>query len=81
MMDMSADEKAIMQKHLAYWTELLTENIAIVFGPVFDPKGARGAGLVSVYNEERQKQIIANDPANGLKHYEFYPMKVIFKQL
>jgi uncharacterized protein len=80
MMDMTADEKAIMQKHVAYWTGLLNENIAIVFGPVLDPKGGHGAGVVSVDNEEHLKQIIANDPANGLNQYEYYPMRAIFKQ-
>ncbi len=80
MMDMTADEAAIMQKHVAYWTDLLEQNSAIVFGPVLDPKGVFGAGVVSVEDEEHLKQIIANDPANGLNHYEYYPMKAIFKQ-
>lgn len=80
MIDMTMDEKAIMQKHVAYWTGLLNENIAIVFGPVLDPKGVHGAGVVSVDNEEHLKQIIANDPANGLNHYEYYPMRAIFKK-
>jgi len=66
MMDMTADEKAIMQKHVAYWSELLNENIAIVFGPVLDPKGGHGVGVVSVNNEDHLKQIIARDPASGL---------------
>ncbi len=79
MMDMTADEKAIMQKHVVYWTELLNKGNAIVFGPVLDPKGPYGAGVVSVESEEHLKQIIANDPANGLNKYEFYPMKAVFK--
>ena|SRR6187549_3915007 len=80
MMDMSADEKAIMQQHVGYWTGLMNENIAVVFGPVLDPKGAYGAGVVSVDNEEHLKQLIAKDPANGLNKYEYYPMRAIFKQ-
>ena len=80
MMDMTADEKAIMQKHVAYWSELLNENIAIVFGPVLDPKGGHGVGVVSVNNEDHLKQIIARDPASGLNKYEYYPMRAVFKQ-
>jgi uncharacterized protein len=80
IMDMTAEEKEIMQKHVAYWTSLLNEGTAIVFGPVFDPKGGYGAGVVSVENEEHLRTIIDQDPANGLNKYEFYPMKAVFKQ-
>ncbi|HQQ94684.1 MAG TPA: YciI family protein [Bacteroidia bacterium] len=80
MMDMTGDEKAIMQKHVAYWSGLLQEKIAIVFGPVLDPKGGYGAGVVSVDNEEHLKQILAKDPANGLNQYEYHPMRAVFRQ-
>ncbi|HEY3405789.1 MAG TPA: YciI family protein [Ohtaekwangia sp.] len=79
MQDMSAEEKAIMQKHVAYWTSLLEEGTAIVFGPVFDPKGGYGTGVVSVDNEDHLNRIIENDPATGLNNYEFYPMRAVFK--
>lgn len=52
MMDMSDDEKNIMQAHVAYWMGLLNNGIAIVFGPVMDPAGGYGAGVVSVDDEE-----------------------------
>lgn len=78
MMDMTLDGKAIIQKHVAYWTGLLNENIAKVFGPVLDPKGGYGVG--SVDNEEHLKQIFANDPAKGLNQYEYYPIGAGFKQ-
>ena len=80
MMDMSDDEKAIMQKHVAYWTGLLNQGSAIVFGPVLDPKGPFGAGIVEVDSEEHLKNIIENDPANGLNKYEFFPMKAVYKR-
>lgn len=79
MMDMNETEKDIMQKHVAYWMGLLQEGIAIVFGPVMDPAGGYGAGVVSVNDEEQLKQLIANDPANGLNHYEYHPMRAVFK--
>jgi uncharacterized protein len=79
-MDMTSDERSVMQNHVAYWTSLLEQGIAIVFGPVFDPKGGYGAGVVSVDNEEELMKIIEKDPANGLNKYEFYPMRAVFKQ-
>lgn len=80
MMDKTSDEKTFIQSPIAYWTTLLNENIAILFGPVLDPKGAHGAGVVTVDNEEHLKKNIANDRANGLNHYEYYTMNAIFKQ-
>ena len=80
MQDMTPDEKVIMQKHVVYWRTLLADGIAIVYGPVLDPKGGYGVGVVSVDSEEHLKQLIANDPANGLNQYEYYPMMAVFKQ-
>jgi len=80
MMDMTADEKDTMQKHVAYWTSLLNDGTAIVFGPVSHPQGAYGVGVVSVDSEDHLKKIIDSDPANGLNKYEFYPMRAVFKQ-
>lgn len=80
VMDMTEAEKDIMQKHVGYWMGLLEKGIAIVFGPVMDPSGGYGAGVVSVDNEEQLKQIIADDPANGLNRYEYHPMRAVFKQ-
>jgi hypothetical protein len=79
MIDMTADERLVMQKHVSYWTSLL-DGTVIVFGPVFDPKGCYGVGVVSVDTEEHLKKIIGNDPANGLNKYEFYLMRAVFKQ-
>jgi hypothetical protein len=36
--DMTNEERSVMQKHVEYWSLLLQEGTAIVFGPVFDPK-------------------------------------------
>jgi uncharacterized protein YciI len=81
IMDMTEEEKEIMQQHVAYWSTLLNEGTAIVYGPVFDPKGGYGAGVVTVDNEEQLNRLIANDPANGLNTYEFYPMRAVYKQI
>jgi uncharacterized protein YndB with AHSA1/START domain len=61
--DMNAEERDIMGRHAAYWTKLMHEGIAVVFGPVADPKGAWGAGVLRVENEESLKKLCAADPA------------------
>ena len=79
MKDMTPDERLIMQSHVAYWTSLIQSGTAIVFGPVFDPGGGYGVGVVAVESEEQLGQLIANDPANGLNKYEYYPMMAVVK--
>lgn len=77
--DMTADERSIMQQHLAYWRDLMDKGMVIVFGPVMDPKGAYGFGVIEVENEEQVHAFIANDPASKINTYEFYPMRAIIK--
>ena len=80
MMDMTDAEKAIMQQHVVYWSKLLETGKAIAYGPVFDPKGGYGVGIICVYSDDELQQLVANDPANGLNKYEYTPMKAIYKQ-
>lgn len=79
--DMSDEEKAIMQQHIAYWTKYSEDGTMLVFGPVFDPKGGYGVGIIAVDSEEQLNQLISNDPANGLNTYEFYPMRAVTRTL
>jgi hypothetical protein len=73
-MDMTTEEKAIMQQHVGYWTGLMQQGIAIVFGPVLNPAGVHGIGVVAVDDPGQLESIMANDPANGLNQYEYFPM-------
>lgn len=73
-LDMTPDERAIMIKHVAYWTEKATAGIAIVFGPVMGPKGVYGIAVCNVKDESEMKSLINNDPANGLLQYEILTM-------
>ena len=77
MHDMTDAERAIMQRHIAYWNEFLERGIVLAFGPVLDPQGIHGLGIVEVENEQQVKDMIANDPANGLNKYEYYQMKAV----
>jgi uncharacterized protein YciI len=81
MMDITAEENAIMQEHIMYWAHLSNKGKVIVYGPVMDLKGVYGVGIVEADNEEELKDIISKDPANGLNQYEYYPMKAVFKYM
>ena len=66
-----------MTDHVAYWVNRLHEGTAIVFGPVADPKGAWGMGVVRVADEAAVRMLEASDPAIRSKRgfrYEVLPM-------
>ena len=75
--DMNSSERTIMQQHVKYWTDLADEDVAIAFGPVADPAGAWGVGILQVETEAEAQTIRANDPTmksgQGFK-FEIFPM-------
>jgi uncharacterized protein YndB with AHSA1/START domain len=62
-MDMTEEERGIMGRHAAYMTKLMHEGVAVVFGPVADPRGPWGAGIMRVESEDAVKAVCAGDPA------------------
>lgn len=66
-----------MGDHVVYWTGLAEKGTAIVFGPVADPKGVWGVGILEVEDEAEVQALTANDPvmrsALGAT-YEILPM-------
>ena len=74
---MTEDERVIMRDHAAYWTSYMDKGMVHVFGPVFDPKGIYGLGIVAVDNEEELKEFIDNDPALKINTAEYYPMMAV----
>lgn len=77
--DMTAEERTVMQQHIAYWADKAEKGIAIVFGPVFDPKGGYGLGIIEVEEEDQVHALIKDDPAvkAGLLKTEFYSMRAV----
>ena len=73
-LDMTQDERDAMQKHVAYWSEIAEKGIAIVFGPVMDPKGVYGIGVYKTKDENEMKDLIDHDPAQGILRYDIFPM-------
>jgi uncharacterized protein YciI len=74
--DMTAEERDIMGRHVAYWTKLLEKGVAVVFGPVADPAGGWGAGITEAESEQAARDLHIDDPAvaTGLCTFEVYPM-------
>ncbi len=72
--DMSPEEKAIMQRHVSYWTEQAELGVAVVFGPVLDPRGVYGIGVYRVDDAAHMQRLLANDPARGLLQFEVLEM-------
>jgi uncharacterized protein YndB with AHSA1/START domain len=77
MQDMTAEERDIMIAHAAYWTSRLAAGEVIVFGPVADPAGPWGLGVVKATDEAAVREFEAKDPAisaaRGFR-YEVLPM-------
>ena len=71
---MTDDERAIMQRHVIYWSEKAAQGIVIVFGPVMDPNGVCGIGIYQVTDEADMRAHLQADPANGPLHYDLFPM-------
>jgi uncharacterized protein YndB with AHSA1/START domain len=75
--DFTAEEGALMRDHAAYWMRHMQEGRVIVFGPVADPKGGWGLGVVRVPDEAALRALEAGDPAivsgRGFR-YESLPM-------
>jgi uncharacterized protein len=76
-LDMTSEERMVMHKHALYWADLMNRGFVVVYGPVMDPRGPYGLGIVKVSDEEQVKTFIENDPANGLNSYVYYPMRAI----
>jgi uncharacterized protein YciI len=75
--DITPEERVVMKQHAGYWTDLMNQGKVLTFGPVLDPKGAYGLGIITVDSEEEIPAMLDNDPATVLTTYECYPMMAI----
>ncbi len=77
MSHMTPAEIEIMQKHAAYWRKLMDEGKVIAYGPVNDPSGGYGIGIVKLDDTEDPEILSRNDPAilaNSGFRSEIHPM-------
>jgi uncharacterized protein YciI len=60
---MSSEERAVMDSHFGYWGELLARGQVIAIGPVADPHGPYGIGIVLAADLAEAEGIRDGDPA------------------
>lgn len=78
--DMTDTEKAVMQAHAAYWSAGLARGEVVLFGPVMDPAGPFGLGILAMEDARAVKAFADADPAitSGIGFAcEIYPMRAI----
>jgi uncharacterized protein YciI len=61
--DMTDEEREIMDRHAAYWQPLIEAGRMVVFGPVLDDTGSWGLGVVEADDEDELRAFAAGDPA------------------
>jgi uncharacterized protein YciI len=77
--DMTDAERAVMGRHAEYLGSLLREGAGVAFGPVFDPAGTFGMGIVEAADERAARALTDEDPVvrEGIGRYEIYPMRLL----
>lgn len=77
--EMSPAEAKVMERHVAYWQDLLNRDVALAFGPVLHPDDPWGLGLLDLEDEQEARSIGDADPAvdSGTCTYEVVPMQII----
>ena len=75
--DMTAAEAKLMQAHGVYWSGLMAQGIAVVFGVVGDPQVPYGVGIIELPDEADPGAVTREDPvikADAGLSYEILPM-------
>ncbi len=80
MADMTPAELAIMRDHSMYWRENMAAGKVVAIGPVADPSGGYGVGIIRLDDAESPQALGENDPAiraNAGFRFEFHPMPTV----
>jgi uncharacterized protein YciI len=80
--DMSPAEAEAMQAHADYLKSLTEKGSGVAFGPVFDPAGVWGLGIVEAADEAEARAVTDKDPivVAGVGRYDIIPMRLSFLQ-
>jgi uncharacterized protein YndB with AHSA1/START domain len=62
MHDATAEELDLMRVHGVYWRGKLAEGKVVAIGPVADPAGGWGVGILRVATEAEVEGLTSNDP-------------------
>src|SRR5918998_6679228 len=75
--DMTEAEAAVMAQHADYWHDHMARGAVIVVGPVADPAGFWGLGVLETESREAAERLVTGDPAvtsGMMARYEIHPM-------
>jgi uncharacterized protein len=61
-LDMTDEERAVMERHAAHWQPYLQSGQMVIFGPVLDDSGSWGLGVVEADDEDELRAFAARDP-------------------
>ncbi|MBV9515923.1 MAG: hypothetical protein JO280_18080 [Mycobacteriaceae bacterium] len=59
---MAPDEQEAMARHAAYWHQLLEAGRVVVYGPVADPEGVWGLGVLWADSQAEAVEVGQQDP-------------------
>ena len=60
--DMTPVEAKFMQLHADYWRAMVNQDRAIVLGPVMDPAGSYGIGVILAPDQAAARAMVVDDP-------------------
>ncbi|HEX2399806.1 MAG TPA: YciI family protein [Mycobacterium sp.] len=71
---MTADEQQAMAEHMEYWQQLLKGGRVVVYGPVADPEGVWGLGVLRAADRAEVLAIGERDPSvlAGVNTFEVF---------
>ena len=82
-LDMNESEREMMHRHFLYWKSRQDKGEVLVFGPVMDPKGPFGMGVIAAADENAARAFSEGDPAMqagaGFR-CEMYPMRAVTRE-
>jgi uncharacterized protein len=69
---MAPDEQDAMARHAGYWHELMGAGRVVVYGPVADPEGVWGLGVVRAGSQAEVVELAEKDPviASGIATFD-----------
>ena len=62
-LDMTDEERAVMERHATHWQSFIESGQMVIFGPVLDSTGSWGLGVVEAEDEDELRAFAARDPA------------------
>jgi hypothetical protein len=77
-MDMTPEERVLMQEHARYTRESFDAGKILIYGPVMAPAGAFGMAVFEVADVAEVRAVLENDPSvlARLNKFEIHPMRV-----